>query len=457
MTNQIPIDDSDGTGDTADNPVSDQVAQRSDTSDETETESATQPSSRQNWLKGRIRQWRESGLISDEQSEAILNFEAVPKAPFRLGIRFSRLIVVLSTLGAILIGSGIISFVAANWQGIPALGKLAMLIGGQTATYWVAYQLQFVRGYPRVGGAIMFAGAAWFGANVFLVAQSYHLGTENPDLLFLWFLGILPLAYIVRSKAITVMAVAIFTVGVSWKAGTWVEDSENFFPVVGTLLLIAAVIYAVGTLHLLRERMKFHAGPYLVSGVLLAIGVTYILTFKEIFNDLGGRELSDYRDVPGASYALAALVTALAAVSLAVSDRLSIQSGKSLVSRFAEPGMVAFVAIIGWLIITVPFGSPGPYVVSTNLLLIALIFGTIVLGIVNKREAFVNVGIVFFVIDLTTRYIELTVDMLDTSLAFIIGGLLLLGVGYGMERARRRLLRQFGMTDVGGQEVNLDS
>ena len=60
-----------------------------------------------------------------------------------------------------------------------------------------------------------------------------------------------------------------------------------------------------------------------------------------------------------------------------------------------------------------------------------------------------NVGIVFFVIDLSTRYIELTIDMLDTSLAFIVGGILLLGVGYGMERARRRLLRQFEMTEVG--------
>jgi hypothetical protein len=38
--------------------------------------------------------------------------------------------------------------------------------------------------------------------------------------------------------------------------------------------------------------------------------------------------------------------------------------------------------------------------------------------------------------------------MLETSLAFIIGGLLLLGIGYGMERARRRLLRQFGMMEV---------
>ena len=100
------------------------------------------------------------------------------------------------------------------------------------------------------------------------------------------------------------------------------------------------------------------------------------------------------------------------------------------------------------MIATLPFGSPEPYVIGFNLLLVLLIFGSIVLGIVNRREALVNVGIVFFVIDVSTRYLELAWDLLDTSLAFIVGGLLLLGTGYAMERARRRLLRQFGMMEV---------
>ena len=155
-----------------------------------------------------------------------MDFESVGTPRFRLGIRFNRLIVVLSTLGAVLIASGIISFVAANWQGMPAMAKLFLLIVGQTAAYWIGYQLQFVRGYPRVGEAIMFTGAVWFGANVFLVAQSYHLGTDNPDLMILWFLGVLPLAYLARSTSITVMAVGIFTVGVSWKAATWFDGPK---------------------------------------------------------------------------------------------------------------------------------------------------------------------------------------------------------------------------------------
>jgi uncharacterized membrane protein len=401
-------------------------------------------SERQNWLKTRVEKWRESGIISGDQSDAILNYEAAPEEPFRLGLRFNRLIVVLATLGAILIGAGIISFVAANWQGIPSITKLALLIGAQIATYGVAYQLTFVRGYPRIGGAIMFTGAAWFGANVFLVAQSYHLPTDSPDLLIWWFLGILPLAYIVRSNAITVMAVGIFIVGLAWKAGTWADDSENFFPVFGILLLSAAVIYAIGMLHLVREKIKFHAGPYLASGALLAIGVTYILTFEEIFHELG-RDFYNLQSVSGSQIVLTSIVTIIAAVALGMTYRLSSRINRNSAPRFAETAVVVLVVVLGWVLVTLPFNSTGFYVVAFNLLLVLLIFGTIALGILNKREPLVNIGIIFFVIDLATRYIELTVDMLDTSLAFIVGGLLLLGVGYGMERARRKLLTQFGL------------
>ena len=416
--------------------------------------SDAQASGRHRWLTGRIGQWRESGLITDEQSRAILDFESVGPPRFRLGVRFNRLIVVLSTLGAVLIGAGLISFVASNWDGIPAIMKLALLVGGQIITYWAAYQLQFVRGYPRVGGAIMFAGAAWFGANVFLVAQSYHLATDNPDLLIWWFLGILPLAYITRSKAITVMAVGIFTVGVSWKAAAWSDDFDSTLLVMGMLLLTAAALYAVGMLHQRRENLKFYAGPYLIGGALLAIGLTYLLTFDGVFNEL---QSSRSPALTGPYLALAAIVSGISMAAIVVNVWNSVRSGEKLVSRFAEPGVVALVIGSGWLIATMPFSSPGPYVIGFNLLLVLLIFGSIVLGIVNKREALVNVGIVFFVIDLSTRYIELTVDMLDTSLAFIVGGLLLLGVGYTMERARRRLLRQFGMPVGRSAEVGHDS
>ena len=386
-----------------------------------------------------------------------MDFESVGTPRFRLGIRFNRLIVVLSTLGAVLIASGIISFVAANWQGMPAMAKLFLLIVGQTAAYWIGYQLQFVRGYPRVGEAIMFTGAVWFGANVFLVAQSYHLGTDNPDLMILWFLGVLPLAYLARSTSVTVMAVGIFTVGISWKAATWVDGPESAFLVMGSLFLTAALLYSIGMLHLRRANLKLHAGPYLISGALLAIGLAYVLTFNEVFEDTRSLTILDFQTLSGSYLALAGILSAVTVAALVVAVRNSDNNAVNPVGRYAEPGVVALVIAFGWFTATLPFNSIALYVTAFNLLLVLLIFGSIVLGIINRREALINVGIIFFVIDLSTRYIELTVDMLDTSLAFVVGGLLLLGVGYGMERARRQLLRQFGITRDHGTEANNDA
>jgi uncharacterized membrane protein len=303
----------------------------------------------------------------------------------------------------------------------------------------------------------MFTGAVWFGANVFLVAQSYHLGTDNPDLMILWFLGVLPLAYLARSTSITVMAVGIFTVGVSWKAATWVDGPESAFLVMGSLFLTAALLYSIGMLHLRRANLKLHAGPYLISGALLAIGLAYVLTFNEVFEDTRSLTILDFQTLSGSYLALAGILSAVTVAALVVAVRNSDNNAVNPVGRYAEPGVVALVIAFGWFTATLPFNSIALYVTAFNLLLVLLIFGSIVLGIINRREALINVGIIFFVIDLSTRYIELTVDMLDTSLAFVVGGLLLLGVGYGMERARRQLLRQFGITRDHGTEANNDA
>ncbi|MCH7972071.1 MAG: hypothetical protein IH960_13690, partial [Chloroflexi bacterium] len=247
-----------------------------------------------------------------------------------------------------------------------------------------------------------------------------------------------------------------WTPAISLVAGllVWLPASLRWVPFtrgsigLAMLLLTAAALYAIGMLHLHREKLKFYAGPYLISGALLAIAMTYMLTFDDVFRGLLGERVVDPQAVTGQYLVLAAIVSGISVAAIVMAVRNPAYAGKTLVSRFAEPGVIALVVGFGWLIATLPFGSPEPYVIGFNLLLVLLIFGSIVLGIVNRREALVNVGIVFFVIDVSTRYLELAWDLLDTSLAFIVGGLLLLGTGYAMERARRRLLRQFGMMEV---------
>jgi uncharacterized membrane protein len=244
------------------------------------------------------------------------------------------------------------------------------------------------------------------------------------------------------------MAVGIFVVGISWKAAAQTDDAVSGPLVIAILLFAGAAIYSIGLAHLQRANAKFFAAPYLVGGALLTIVVTYMFTFGDVVNDDARNSSVNISEISGGYIALAAIVSAITLISLVVTNWTSIRSEKQLSVRLAEPVIITLTIIAGWFIAIHLFESATPYVIIFNVLLVLQIFGIIALGVINKREAFVNIGIVFFVIDLSTRYIELTVDMLDTSLAFIIGGLLLLGVGYSMERARRRLLRQFGMMEI---------
>ena len=55
-------------------------------------------------------------------------------------------------------------------------------------------------------------------------------------------------------------------------------------------------------------------------------------------------------------------------------------------------------------------------------------------GYFRDREAFINVALMFFGLDVVTRYFELSWNLLDRSLVFVVAGLVLLGRRKVVER-----------------------
>ena len=107
---------------------------------------------REDWLRPYVGEWSREGIISPEQGEAILSYHNVASEALPVRRLFGRLITVLATLGAILVGVGAILFVGSNWQEIPQPGKLAMILGAIAATYAAGYRLKYQVYFPRVGG-----------------------------------------------------------------------------------------------------------------------------------------------------------------------------------------------------------------------------------------------------------------------------------------------------------------
>jgi uncharacterized membrane protein len=89
-----------------------------------------------------------------------------------------------------------------------------------------------------------------------------------------------------------------------------------------------------------------------------------------------------------------------------------------------------------------PMGDDVFYPVVFNILLLLGILGLIFMGYLQRQEVWVNLALVFFSLDVVTRYFELSWSLFDRSVVFILAGIILLGGGFLLERGRRQMFER---------------
>ncbi len=107
-----------------------------------------------------------------------------------------RLILII---GVILIGAGVFSFVAANWQVISKFGKLFIIIFALFASHLGAWYLKEKLFYNKTSEVLHLLGSIIYGSGIFLVAQIFNIRANWPDGFLLWLTGVLFLAYVINS------------------------------------------------------------------------------------------------------------------------------------------------------------------------------------------------------------------------------------------------------------------
>jgi uncharacterized membrane protein len=174
-------------------------------------------------LKQELQLWQADGLISTEQSSAIsqrYQLDQMAKESTHL------LLFVIYIIGTVLVGAGVISFVAANWESIPAAAKVAMIVAFMLACHLIGYYLWRISAIsPRLGHALVVLGTLVFGANIGLMAQIFHIKSNFYNGLFAWAIGAIIMAYAVRSVPNAVVAILVSFVGFC----SWAVDSPQSF------------------------------------------------------------------------------------------------------------------------------------------------------------------------------------------------------------------------------------
>lgn len=129
-------------------------------------------------LDSSLQEWVSGGIISSDQADRIRAFEDAK--PERSWILSGILL-----LGTFIVGVGVISIIAANWENIPDALKLAgdfAILGGLaylTAKFWTEQKWAV---FDATLSAFMIAVVASIG----LISQIFHTGGQLHQALFLW-------------------------------------------------------------------------------------------------------------------------------------------------------------------------------------------------------------------------------------------------------------------------------
>jgi uncharacterized membrane protein len=166
-------------------------------------------------LRQEVDRWRAEGLIDSNLHGSLAERYQFEKLEAESSGAF---VSALIGLGAVLIGLGILSFVAANWQYLDKPFRIAVLLGTLLVVNIGGFYLwQRSQHNRRLAEGVLLLGGLVLGANMALLAQLFHVFGETFILFMGWSLGVTIMAYALRMTSLGAMAIALMGWGY-WSA-----------------------------------------------------------------------------------------------------------------------------------------------------------------------------------------------------------------------------------------------
>ena len=374
-----------------------------------------------------INKWLDAGMITKETAELLLadvKDEKIKRHRIRLNI-------CIYTVAAILIGTGIISFIAANdWLlelliSLPVLQIVIMLII-TVLSLFCGYKLAYEGNrFPKLGHSMIFLSTLLIGGTYALVGQNYHINANNSSLVFLWMLSILPVAYIFRNFAINILTIILFIQGTIFYYDELSLDDGLTWTIFIPFLL-GATLYSIGNIPVLIDKFNKFSMSYKLTG-LAPIFITLLILTCSVERTY--EQTSPYYIIP------LVILVGLNFINF------TIAKNKSLLFKI-ETGFIVSLLLSLLLIITLPEVSVPSVMIVANIAIITMISAGYNYGYKFENNNIVALTNWFLIIYLTVNYCRWGWDMLDKALFFIIGGVGLLAIGMFLENKRKKSIKK---------------
>jgi uncharacterized membrane protein len=161
-------------------------------------------------LRQEANRWRSEGFIdSDFHAKLADRYQFASLDTEASGTFISAII----GLGGVLIGLGILSFVALNWQYLDKPYRIVVLLGTLLAVNTGGFYLWQRLPTRRLGQGLLVLGAMIFGADLALLTQLFHVSGDTFILFMGWAIGVLLMAYALRLPSLGAIAIALMGYG----------------------------------------------------------------------------------------------------------------------------------------------------------------------------------------------------------------------------------------------------
>ena len=418
-------------------------------------------------LKNEIPAWVTEGIVSEDGARRLserYQLDTLDKESSGL------LSGAIYALGGLLLGGGLISFVAANWDAIPTFAKVAVLMAALIGLHTSGWVLWHRKGWPTLGHALVFCGSLVFGANIGLMAQIFHISGDWYGLFAAWTIGAGVMAYAARSWITGLLALGTGTLWFlgyasdewSWKLalvpiiltgvfGYLAFSLKSRALYVGAALELALTMAVLGGVHGRPSRVmvavasagflawmlgEFHRTQRIgeifgnaIAGIgIVILGVcSYIWSFKEFWTIR-----SWWEPKPSIIWLIPVIVCLIAATAIVV---MQIR-----VKNFRFLPLGTAVAIMGAAaIIPRAQGDSETLPVVLSNAGAFLIAGTAaVVGIRDERRIAFWAGTLYTMLLIVSRFLEYETSLLLKSAVFTGCGLAMIAAGVAYEKYLKR-------------------
>ncbi|NEO98343.1 MAG: DUF2157 domain-containing protein [Symploca sp. SIO2E9] len=441
-------------------------------------------------LSQEAKQWRREGLINDSIYEKLAE-----RYQFYELDRFirNRFILILLGLGSVLLGLGIITLVQANWQGLPRVLKvmllLSLLIAINRAGFYL-WQRQTNLWQRRLGKALLFLGALVLGANMAVLSQMFYQSGQLYQLYLVWGLGVLAMAYSLRFTWLGILSVLLIGLGyvyghrqqtvVTIAELSWLQLILQHMPVLAGLAFVPlaywchsrwifrlgaiAVVYSLEAnlikLNLLASQAwiaiiacalppallwAYRDSMWKITPHFQSFGNTartlaitflglqfYLLSFYWWWNSSPPTVVSIEEAQP---LLLPTLSNVLVLGGLTIWAWLRLVQQIDLTTTFVA-SIIAIGALVPYWHLSIS-NLPIAAVVIYNLLLFVLAIGLLREGLEQGERRLFWGGIALLIMQIFTRMIEYETDLLFKSLVFFLCGFSVVAAGFWFERNLR--------------------